>query len=171
MDRSIAALTLAGIAVALAGCNAPDPNRTTKAPPGVSNPTAITQPLVTAGAPPAPPERGPVPAAANTIAPGTDASAAFAQPPGAVKQGDSNSPASQEAAAKAPDTAAADAAKQQVADETKPTAPASTDTARDAPENRPRHGELTKQGETTELPKAGQVNNHSSTALEKDSGR
>jgi hypothetical protein len=44
-------------------------------------------------------------------------------------------------------------------------------TARDTAANNPRHGTLTKQEEITELPKAGQVNNHSSTALEKDSGR
>jgi hypothetical protein len=44
-------------------------------------------------------------------------------------------------------------------------------TARDSEANTPRTGTLTKQQEVNESPKAGQVNNHSSTALEKDSGR
>jgi hypothetical protein len=44
-------------------------------------------------------------------------------------------------------------------------------TARDTEANSPRHGTLTKAEEVNESPKAGQVNNHSSTALEKDSGR
>jgi hypothetical protein len=46
-----------------------------------------------------------------------------------------------------------------------------TETARDTHLNNPRHGELTEPEEVKALPKAGQVNNHSSTALEKDSGR
>jgi len=37
--------------------------------------------------------------------------------------------------------------------------------------NSPRHGDLTKGEESTQMPKAGQTNNYSSTALEEDSGR
>jgi len=73
-------------------------------------------------APPAPPERGPIPPNANAAAPGTNASEAFAnehleplqtQP---LKNGPDQHlyVEAQEAAAKAPDTASADAAKREV---------------------------------------------------------
>jgi hypothetical protein len=73
----------------------------------------------------------------------------------------------QDAAAAAPDTAAADAAKKAGAQADD----AAKATARDTAANDPRHGTLTPQQESTEMPKAGQANNYSSTALEKDSGR
>jgi hypothetical protein len=173
-------ITLAVIAVtsALTACNPPDANRTTKAPPGVNAPTAAMQPLVTPSAPPAPAERGPVPAGANTVAPGTDAAVAFAAEPGLSPGAPAKStpiaPAAQEravdaqeAAAKAPDTAAADAAKAEIAGDGK----RMDGTARDSAANSPRHGDLTPAEESTQMPKAGQANNYSSPALEKDSGR
>jgi hypothetical protein len=81
-------------------------------------------------------------------------------------------PQAQEAAAQAADTASADAAKKEVLSTMMATnATSGSQTARDTEANSPRHGTLTKAEEVNELPKAGQVNNHSSTALEKDSGR
>jgi len=78
----------------------------------------------------------------------------------------------QEAAARAPDTATADAVKKDTTNSVLASdSTAGAPTARDTPANSPRHGTLTPQQESTELPKAGQVNNHSSPALEKDSGR
>lgn len=78
------------------------------------------------------------------------------------------------AAARAPDTASADAAKKRVLAEyarKQGTAKTSAGTARDTAANRPRHGALTQSEESNSMPKAGQVNNHSSPALEADSGR
>jgi hypothetical protein len=71
--------------------------------------------------PPAPPERGPIPANANAAAPGTDASEAFANerldplPKQPLKSGPDQHlyVEAQEAAAKAPDTVSADAAKRE----------------------------------------------------------
>jgi hypothetical protein len=176
------ALVLAGVTLALAACNRPDQNRTTSVPPGVHNPTALVEPIVTPSAPPAPAERGPIPPRANADAPGTNASLAFSDAPksGAKapltpsKDGGPDLQAlavsAQDAAAKAPDTAAADAAKEAVIAEGT-NAPAGDATARDSAANNPRHGTLTPSQEDSQMPKAGQVNNHSSTALEKNSGR
>ena len=172
------AWVVAGATLALAACNPPDKNRTTSVPPGVGNPTAITAPIVTPSAPPAPPERGPIPPNANAAAPGTNAALAFSDsgtattaplPPtkGGAPAAQASAVEAQEAAAKAPDTASADAAKEGVG----ATHVGKAATAQDTSENNPRHGELTKSEETRAMPKAGQVNNHSSTALEKDSGR
>ena len=174
------ALVLAGVALAVAACNNPDPNRTTKAPPGVHNPTAIVEPITTPSAPPAPDQRTPVAASANHAAPGTNAAVAFAEPteqfaaPSLPAKG--GAPKSQEpavnaqaAAAQAPDTAAGDAAKDR--------AMSGTDglrtpgTGQDTDANSPRHGALTSQEESQQMPKAGQANNYSDPALEKDSGR
>jgi hypothetical protein len=77
----------------------------------------------------------------------------------------------QEAAAKAPDTAAADAAKDAAKDVAGTAGTRMAGTAQDDAANSPRHGTLTKTEESTQMPKAGQANNHSSTALEGDSGR
>lgn len=172
-------LVLAGVSLALAACNNPDPNRTTSVPAGVQNPTAIVAPITTPSAPPAPPERTPVAPNANTMAPGTNATIAFAnaneqtsgpgQPSkGGVPQRQSQAVNAQEAAAKAPDTAAADKAKQEAVSGNGERMPG---TARDTAANQPRHGTLTPKEESTQMPKAGQVNNYSDTALEKDSGR
>jgi hypothetical protein len=172
------AVIVAATTAALAACNPPDANRTTNAPPGVNQPTAVMQPLVSPSAPPAPAMRTPVADSANTVAPGTDANVAFANDkdiaPGAPK---TSHPAAsnaqtlaveaQEAAAKAPDTAQADAAKDQIEAKGLRTPGTGTET----PANSPRHGTLTKEEESTQMPKAGQANNHSSTALEEDSGR
>jgi hypothetical protein len=174
------AFVLAGVTLALAACNNPDPNRTTSVPRGVNAPTALVEPIVSPSAPAAPAERGPIPANANAQAPGTNASQAFTQPneqlatatppsKGGAPESQEQHVKAQDAAAGAPDTAAADAAKKagtQTDGATK--APA---TARDTAANDPRHGTLTTQQESTEMPKAGQANNYSSPALEKDSGR
>src|SRR5438270_7988388 len=77
MKNRIALVVVATSAV-LAACNPPDANRTTKAPPGVDRPTAVTQPLTSPSAPAAPAMRDPGPPSANTAAPGTNASVAFA---------------------------------------------------------------------------------------------
>ena len=172
------AVIVAATTAALAACNPPDANRTTKAPPGVNQPTAMMEPLVSPSAPPAPAMRTPVAASANTVAPGTDAKGAFSNEediaPGAPKKSYPMAPnaaavavEAQEAAAKAPDTAQADAAKNQI--ETKGLRTPGTGTETSA--NSPRHGALTKEEESTQMPKAGQTNNYSSTALEEDSGR
>ena len=119
--KSSTACVVAGMTLALAACNRPDVDRTTSVPPGVSNPTALTEPLVTPSAPPAPPLRGPIPPNANAAAPGTNASLAFADPthtpvPSQASKGGTEAAQAmgvraQDAVAKAPDTAAADAAK------------------------------------------------------------
>jgi hypothetical protein len=177
MKISRLTLMLVATTAALGACNAPDTNRTTKAPPGVDKPTAVVEPLVSRSAPPAPAERGPAPANSNTMAPGTDASVAFAGAPPVRPAGASSAPAApmtgsaqvaaQEAAANAPDTASADAAKAAAS-----ATPARVGgTARDTAANNPRSGTLTKEEESSQMPKAGQTNNHSSTALETDSGR
>ena len=174
------ALILAVSSAALAACNPPDANRTTKSPPGVNQPTAVTQSLISPSAAPAPDMRGPVATSGNTVAPGTDAQVAFANDakvdPGTAPKSHPSASVSQatavdaqEAAAKASDTAAADAAKAEVKGEA--VAAGTPGTATETSANSPRHGTLTKQEESTEMPKAGQANNYSSTALEEDSGR
>jgi hypothetical protein len=177
ISSSLIVLATAG---ALAACNAPDANRTTKAPPGVNNPSAVVQPLTTPSAPPAAAMRDPVAPSANTAAPGTNASLAFSNPPdltpaaaaatkGAPPEAQALAVDAQEAAAKAPTTAAGDAAKADVQGEAGGLRTPGTGTETSA--NSPRHGTLTKAEESTQMPKAGQANNHSSTALEADSGR
>ncbi len=166
---------------ALAACNRPDVNRTTSVPAGVKEAAAITAPVVTPSAPPATAERGPIPPNANAEAPGTNASVALATPPDvpiapgskASIPGETDAAKAEDAAAVAPDTAAADAAKKSAPTPGSgaPTARSDSPTARDTAANNPRHGTLTAAEESTEMPKAGQVNNHSSTSLEKSSGR
>ena len=178
--KTSTALILAAVTAALAACNPPDANRTTKAPPGVNQPAAVMQSLVSPSAPPAPAMRTPVAANANTMAPGTDAMVAFAHEPqsdiasGAPKKShpiarsiQANAVAAQEAVAKAPDTAAGDAAKKEILADGLRTPGTGTETSA----NSPRHGALTPQEASTQMPKAGQANNHSSPALEQDSGR
>lgn len=179
----IVLVCLASTALALSACNRADRDRTTQAPPGVAQPTALTAPIVTASAPPAPAERGAVAPDANVAAPGTNASTALADaaqahalPPskGGAPDTQETNVRAQEAAAQAPDTASADAAKKRVLDASAPMQganPAAPATARDTAANQPRHGTLTPGEETSAMPKAGQVNNHSSPALEADSGR
>ena len=174
------ALLLAGVAVAVAACNNPDPNRTTSVPPGVKNATAVVAPITTPSAPPAPAERTPIPANANAAAPGTNAALAFANPneqfaapplpsKGGAPKSQAQAVGAQQEAAQAADTAAGDAAKR--------SAMSGGDGARmpgttqDTAANSPRHGTLTAHEESTQMPKAGQANNYSDPALEKDSGR
>jgi hypothetical protein len=174
------ALVLAGVAAALAACNNPDPNRTTSVPSGVRNATAIVAPITTPSAPPAPAERTPVPANANVAAPGTNAALAFTAPneqsPGSAPPSKGGAPtnqaqavAAQQDAAQAPDTAAADAAKRDAM--SGGNGARMPGTTQDTAANSPRHGTLTAHEESTQMPKAGQANNYSDPALEKDSGR
>jgi hypothetical protein len=171
---------LAGVAIALAACNSSDQNRTTSVPPGVNHPTALAENVTGPSAPPAPAERGPIPPHANADAPGTNASAAFAKPneevmpkgqpsKGGAPQSQAQAVHAQEAAAAAPNTAAADAAKKQAMSSDKGLRMPGT--GEDTAANSPRHGTLTPAEESTQMPKAGQVNNYSDPALEKDSGR
>ena len=181
MKSTSLTLVFAGLAIALSGCNSADTDRTTSVPRGVDRSAAEQHVPSGLSAPPAPYEGGPVPANANAAAPGTNASLAFADQPAGLKPGQSEkpegqsvAPPAQEAAARAPDTASADAAKTEVMSNmmaSNATGASSKSTARDTEANSPRHGTLTKEQEVNQLPKAGQVNNHSSTALEKDSGR
>ena len=170
-------LLLVATSVAVGACNAPDTNRTTKAPPGVDKPTAVVEPLVSNSAPPAPADYKAPPPNANDAAPGTDASkspavtsnspATAAPSPKSTASTEATAAASQQAAAQAPDTASADAAKAAAAHAGTRTPGGALDTAANAP----RTGTLTKEEESSQMPKAGQANNHSSTALETDSGR
>ena len=174
------ALVLAGVAVALAACNNPDPNRTTSVPSGVKNATAIVAPITTPSAPPAPAERTPVPANANAAAPGTNAALAFADAndqfagsalptKGGAPKSQAQAVGAQQEAAQAPDTAAADAAKRgAMSGDDGARTPG---TAKDTAANSPRHGALTAHEESTQMPKPGQANNYSDPALEKSSGR
>src|SRR5689334_3200419 len=178
--KSSTALVLGGVALALTACNASDRNRTTAVPPGVNNATAVTAPITTPSAPPAPALRRPVPPNANAAAPGTNAMVTFAsETPGSAKPLPSKGGApdaqatavqAQEAAAQAPDTAAGDAAKQNIMQQGD-ARPQPEEKGRETAVNEPRHGALTKEEETNQMPKAGQVNNYNSLELEKDSGR
>jgi len=179
MKPSTIALVLIGITFGLSACNRPDTDRTTSIPRGIDPATTLQDPTAGPGAPPAPLERGPIPPNANAAAPGTDATTAFAKEPelkdptppketGASADEQQLSSRALDAAVKEPDTASADAAKKAVV------ASSTSDpqtSARDTEANRPRNSAMTKDEEVNQLPKAGQVNNHSSTALEKDSGR
>jgi len=176
MNNALIALTLVGTTVALAACNAPNDNdRTTSIPRTVSAASTIQDPTAGYDAPPASRDLSPPPAGANKVAPGTDAEAAFADrpnytdAPGQKEKGDSEEAQrlavkAQEAAAQAPDTASADEAK-------KPVMAEGVSDSGQASAGGPRSGTLTKDEETKQLPKEGQVDKHSSTALENDSGR
>ena len=179
MKTSTITLALVGMTFALTACNRPDTNRTTSIPTGVDRVATVQDAPTGLSAPPAPPERGPVPPDANAAAPGTNASAALANEPtlkDATLPKDTGDSANdqrvavqaQDAAAKAPDTASADAAKNAVMGSN---ATGMSGTARDTEANNPRSGTLTKEEEVNQMPKAGQGDNHSSTSLEKDSGR
>jgi hypothetical protein len=170
---------LASITIALAACNSADQNRTTSNPPGVAKSVPSLNVPLGMSAPAAPPERGPVPANANAAAPGTNASVAFNEPneqfmpkgppsQGGAPQSQAQAVKAQEAAAAAPNTAAADAAKEQATTGNGLRTPG---TGQDTAANSPRHGTLTAAEESTQMPKAGQANNYSDPALEKDSGR
>lgn len=178
--RPSKALMLGGVALALAACNNADPNRTTKAPPGINNPTAAVQPITTPSAPPAPDQRTPVATSANHAAPGTNAALAFAEPneqfaaaalpsKGGAPNSETTAVHAQGAAAQAPNTAAGDEAKDKAMSGAEGLR--TPGTGQDTAANSPRHGALTAQEESTQMPKAGQVNNYSDPALEKDSGR
>jgi hypothetical protein len=112
-------ILMTAVALAMGGCNRHDADTQSQYTHLTGTETAlITQPVV--------PDRGPVAPNANTAAPGTDASVAFAAPPseGSVKapRGDGvpsehADVAAQDAAAQAPDTATADEEKRRVQEE------------------------------------------------------
>ncbi len=178
--KSSTVLVLGGVALALTACNPPDRNRTTAVPPGVNDATALTAPITTPSAPPAPALRDPVPPNANAAAPGTNAAVAFANETpsstkpspskGGVPETQATAVQAQDEAAKASDTASGDAAKQQVM-QSDQARPQPEEKGRETSINEPRHGALTKEEETNQMPKAGQVNNYNSLELDKDSGR
>src|SRR5215831_9613919 len=113
--KSTHLIALTAVLLALGSCDRPDANRTAS---GSESPT------VRPSAAPAPPQRGPIPGNANTMAPGTDASVAMQngslqkrvpQPSkGGTAEDQHRYVQAQQAAAMAPDTASADAAKQKV---------------------------------------------------------
>jgi hypothetical protein len=171
---------LASITIALAACNSADQNRTTSNPPGVAKSVPSLNVPLGMSAPAAPPERGPIPANANAAAPGTNAAVAFSEPneqfmpkaapsKGGAPESQAQAVKAQEDAAAAPNTAAADAAKEQAS--TGDHGLRTPGTGQDTAANSPRHGTLTAAEESTQMPKAGQANNYSDPALEKDSGR
>lgn len=148
---------LAAVVVLLGGCDGPDADH------AMSDRTTSTGAVTSFITPPAAPERGPIPPDANTAAPGTDASLAFAassgEKPVKVPPSEGGAPedqhvavAAQEAAAKAPDTAAADAAKRKVYEE--------------YAEGGIAGGEAEA---SASMPMPGQANDHSNTALDQPS--
>ena len=172
MKNILIVTTALGLSLALSACNNADVNRTTSVPRGADSTALVKGEPTGLSAPPAPAERGPfVP---DSGAPGAQSPAVFSDSTRPVPSASSD-PAlqvrAQEAAARAPDTASADEAKRAVlaAGAANGASPAST--ARDSPDNSPRSGTLTPEEETNQMPKAGQANNHSSTALEKDGAR
>src|SRR4051812_44772661 len=58
-------VALAGVLIALSGCNRADNDRTTSVPPGADRAAIVGQTPLGLSAPPAPAERGPIPANAN----------------------------------------------------------------------------------------------------------
>ncbi|HEY3555049.1 MAG TPA: hypothetical protein VGL67_08100 [Casimicrobiaceae bacterium] len=171
---------LASITIALAACNSADQNRTTSNPPGVAKSVPSLNVPLGLSAPAAPAERGPVPANANAAAPGTNATLAFNDPneqfmpkgqpsKGGAPESEAQAVKAQQAAAAAPDTAAADAAKDQTM--SGDNGLRTSGTGQDTAANSPRHGTLTAAEASTQMPKAGQANNYSDPALEKDTGR
>jgi hypothetical protein len=190
MNQSLIALAVAGATFAMAACNAPDRDRTTSIPSTVSAASTVQDPTAGPSAPAAPRDLSPPPVNANKVAPGTDSEAAFADKPNfkdapaqAEKDGaledQHRAVMAQDAAAKAPDTASGDEAKKAVMS-SKDAGDASTtgagssknaDESTRTTNDKPRQGTLTKDEEVNQLPKEGQANSHSSTDLEKDSGR
>src|SRR5438132_6272827 len=116
MKTTSITLAIAGVTLALSGCNSADTDRTTSMPRGVDPTKVVQQTPSGLSAPAAPAERGPIPPNANAAAPGTNAAQVFANQPAkgdAASTQDVPSQA-QEAAARAADTASADAAKKEV---------------------------------------------------------
>ena len=149
----------------LAACGQDD--RTTSVPRGADAAAATVGEPSGPSAAPAPAERGPVAANANTMAPGTDASLVLATPRSPTESmAPDNDPRlaerAQEAAARAPDTASADAAKRGVLESAATRSDATP--ARNAQEGADRKETLTKGEEKNAMPKPGQANDHSTTA-------
>lgn len=171
--KLIATVTLASAVFALAACDRTDnANRAARAPAAPENTSVATTPPRFDGAPADP----------NAFGARLDPQVAFNQAPkSSLPASKGGSPEAQDAnveanwaAAKAPDTASGDKAKQEVLEQHAREEGASgkqAPTAKDTPANNPRHGAMTQGEESSSMPKAGQVNNHSSTALEADSGR
>jgi len=180
MKTTTMTLALSCVTLALAACNNADNDRTTSVPRTV-NPTVAVQNAPTGmTAPAAPKDLSPPPPNANDAAPGTDAEAAMANQPKLKNSSEKITGSSaetqrvevqaQDAAVRAPDTASADKAKQEVMDQAEKSVSTPSGTAQDTEANNPRQG-TTKDQENTQMPKAGQANNHSSPSLEKDGGK
>jgi len=190
MNRSLITLAVVGATFAMSACNAPDRDRTTSIPRTVAAAATVQGVPEGRSAPAAPRDLSPPPANANKAAPGTDPEAAFADKPNykdPPKEPPKDGAAedqhrwveAQEAAVRAPDTAAGDEAKKAVMSEKGSSesqsagagSSRSNDEATRTTNDHPRQGALTKDEEVNKEPKEGQVNNYSSTDLEKDSGR
>ena len=190
MNRSLITLAVVGATFAMSACNAPDRDRTTSIPRTVAAAATVQGVPEGRSAPAAPRDLSPPPANANKAAPGTDPEAAFADKPNykdppkeppkdGAAQDQHRWVEAQEAAVRAPDTAAGDEAKKAVMSEKGSSesqsagagSPRSNDEATRTTNDHPRQGALTKDEEVNKEPKEGQVNNYSSTDLEKDSGR
>ena len=183
--KSVNALAIATLALGVVACDRARTDTSASADPSTSVVSQLDQsvgarPVIV---PPAPPERGPIPPNANAAAPGTDASLAFAGktledlalPPekGGLPGEQHVTVAAQDAAAKVPDTTSADAAKREVrenATSDEERSSGSADMSRDISASAP-HAELTPGEEANSMPKAGQANDHSSTALEPNGER
>jgi hypothetical protein len=170
--KHLATVTLASAVFALAACDRTDnANRAAQAPAPTERASVATTPPRFDGAPADP----------NAFGARLDPKVAFNEAPkSSLPPGKGGSAEAQEAnfaanwaAAKAPDTASADKAKQEVLEQhaREQGAGKQAPTAKDTSANNPRHGAMTQGEESSSMPKAGQVNNHSSTALEADSGR
>ena len=159
-------MTIAAAACLLASCGQAD--RTTSVPRGVDTAAATVGEPSGPSAPLAPAERTPIAPNANTMAPGTDASMAFATPrksaEGTEPDNDPQLAArAQDAAARSPDTASADAAKQAVLQG------AAQGPGTGAPPNaQDSNATLSKGQESNAMPTPGQANDHSTTARDKD---
>jgi hypothetical protein len=170
MKTASITLFAAAAAFALAACDSVD-DRTTSAEHGADRTAALQGPPVVLSAPVAEPDRTPPAPTANATAPGIDAAEALADKPAADAAEASGATAGGAASGGKTGTDGDAADDEVMTDAEAAKVMGTTETARDTHLNNPRHGELTKEEEVKALPKAGQVNNHSSTALEKDSGR
>jgi hypothetical protein len=191
MNKSLIALAVAGATFALSACNGPDRDRTVSIPKTVSAASTVQDPPSGYSAPRAQRDLSPAAADANKAAPGTDPEAAFANRPNfkdptpEKEKGDSaeeqhQAVIAQDAASKAPDTASADEAKKAAMSRSDGNSASTSSGAGSSRSNdestrttndKPRQGGLSKDEEVNRSPKEGQVNNYSSTDLEKDSGR
>ena len=187
MKKTLIALAVVSTALTLNACNKPDRDRTVSVPGGVASAETVQTAPAGYSAPPAQPDMSPPGPNANHAAPGTDPNVTFADKPnfkdpspqperGGMAADEHRAVMAQDAANKAPDTASADEAKKAVmsgdsGQREGAGSSQSKDESTRTTNDQPRHGTLSKGEESTQMPKEGQANSHSSTDLEKDSGR